>query len=128
MKLPCVYILASKQFGTIYVGVTSNLHRRMAEHSQELLEGFTKKYGVKRLVYLELHQTLPDAIHRERQLTRRGGASGKCASSNNQIPNGTICSMKRPARSAVDLPMRIGCREPIDVWLDPDLRQGDGTV
>ncbi|WP_439543846.1 GIY-YIG nuclease family protein [Hyphomicrobium sp.] len=68
MKLPCVYILASKQFGTIYVGVTSNLHRRMAEHSQGLLEGFTKKYSVKCLVYFELHQTLPDPIHREKQL------------------------------------------------------------
>lgn len=68
MKLPCVYILASKQFGTIYVGVTSNLHRRMAQHSQGLLEGFTKKYGVKCLVYFELHETLPDAIRREKQL------------------------------------------------------------
>lgn len=68
MKLACVYILASKQFGTIYVGVTSNLHRRMAEHSQGLLDGFTKKYGVKRLVYFELHKTLPDAISREKQL------------------------------------------------------------
>ena len=68
MKLPCVYILASKQFGTIYVGVTSNLHRRMAEHAQGLLDGFTKKYRVKRLIYYEPYQTMPDAIHREKQL------------------------------------------------------------
>jgi putative endonuclease len=68
VKRPCVYILASKQFGTIYVGVTSNMHRRMAEHSQGLLEGFTKKHRVTSLIYFELHQTMSDAIRREKQL------------------------------------------------------------
>ena len=68
MKHPCVYMLASKPLGTLYVGVTSDLHKRMAEHTQGLLDGFTKKYGVKRLVYYEMHHTMADAIRREKQL------------------------------------------------------------
>ena len=68
MKRPCVYILASKPLGTLYVGVTSDLHKRMAEHTQGLIEGFTKKYHVKRLVYYECHHAMPNAIRREKQL------------------------------------------------------------
>jgi len=68
MKEPCVYILASMPLGTIYVGVTSNLHQRMAEHAQGLIDGFTKKYGVKRLVYFEMHHLMDEAIRREKQL------------------------------------------------------------
>ncbi len=51
MKRPCVYILASKPHGTLYVGVTSDLNNPMARHAQELIESFTKKYGIKLLVY-----------------------------------------------------------------------------
>lgn len=51
MKCPCVYVLASKPYGTLYVGVTSDLHGRMAQHSQGLFDGFTKRYAVKQLVY-----------------------------------------------------------------------------
>lgn len=47
MKAPCVYILTSKAYGTFYVGVTSDLHQRMAEHTQGVFDGFTKKYGIK---------------------------------------------------------------------------------
>jgi len=68
MKRPCVYILTSKPLGTLYVGVTSDLHKHMAEHAQRLIEGFTKKYGVKRLVYYEHHGNMQDAILREKQL------------------------------------------------------------
>ncbi len=68
MKTPCVYILASKRDGVLYVGVTSDLHGRMAQHDQGLLEGFSKRYGVKLLVYFEFHQTMDDAIRREKQL------------------------------------------------------------
>jgi putative endonuclease len=68
MKLPCVYILASKPYGVLYVGVTSDLHGRMAEHDQGLIAGFTKRYGVKLLVYAEFHDTLAEAIRREKQL------------------------------------------------------------
>jgi putative endonuclease len=68
MKDPCVYILASKRDGVLYVGVTSDLHGRMAEHEQELIEGFTKRYGVKQLVNYEFHDDMTAAIRREKQL------------------------------------------------------------
>ncbi len=70
MKHPCVYILASKKYGTFYIGVTSDLHDRMAEHDQGLIEGFTKKYGIKMLVYYEHHETMDAAIKREKLLKR----------------------------------------------------------
>jgi len=66
MKNPCTYILASKPNGTLYVGVTSDLHGRMSEHVQGMFEGFTKKHNVKQLVYYEFHHTMPEAIHREK--------------------------------------------------------------
>jgi putative endonuclease len=68
MKEPCVYILASKRDGVLYVGVTSDLHGRMAEHDQELIEGFTKRHNVKLLVYYEMHDGMTAAIRREKQL------------------------------------------------------------
>ncbi len=70
MKTPCVYILASKAYGTFYVGVTTALHQRMAQHTQGLIEGFSKKYGIKMLVYYEIHDTLEAAIAREKSLKR----------------------------------------------------------
>ena len=68
MKTPCVYILASKPNGTLYIGVTSDLARRVWEHKSDAIDGFTKKYGVHSLVYYEMHDTMPDAILREKQL------------------------------------------------------------
>lgn len=68
MKRPSVYIPASKPLGTLYVGVTSDLHKRMAEHTQGLFEGFTRKYGIKQLVYYEMHDDMRAAIEREKQL------------------------------------------------------------
>ena len=69
-KRPCVYILASKRNGTLYVGVTSNLSGRVSEHKQNLIEGFTKRYAVHRLVYVEEHGSMAEAIARETQLKR----------------------------------------------------------
>jgi putative endonuclease len=68
MKQPCVYILASQRNGTLYIGVTSDIYKRMAEHRQGLIEGFTKKYGVKMLVYYEMHETMEAAFLREKRL------------------------------------------------------------
>ncbi len=68
MKQPCVYILASKRNGVLYIGVTSDLEGRMAEHDQGLIEGFTLHYGVKHLVYYEFHEGMNEAIGREKQL------------------------------------------------------------
>lgn len=70
MKNPCVYILASKRNGTLYVGVTNDIVRRTWEHKSGLIEGFTKDYAVHRLVYIEPHATMSEAIHREKQLKR----------------------------------------------------------
>lgn len=67
---PCVYILASGVNGTLYIGVTSNLQNRAAIHRQLLVDGFTKKYRVTRLVYYEMHPNLPAAIRREKQLKK----------------------------------------------------------
>ena len=66
MKEYWVYILASKRNGTLYVGVTSDLNRRIYEHRQMLIEGFTKKYNITHLVYAEGFQDINDAIHREK--------------------------------------------------------------
>lgn len=62
---PAVYILASARNGTLYVGVTSEIENRVLVHRQDLLEGFTKKYGVHLLVYYEYHDTMAAAIRRE---------------------------------------------------------------
>ncbi len=70
MKRPCVYILASKPYGTLYVGVTSDIAHRMAQHDQGLIEGFTKKHGIKMLVYYETHDVMDAAILREKRLKR----------------------------------------------------------
>ena len=75
MKRPCVYILASRilasrRNGTLYVGVTSDIVRRIWEHKVGAADGFTKRYGVHSLVYFEHHETMPDAIVREKRIKR----------------------------------------------------------
>ncbi len=70
MKQPCVYILASKPNGTLYVGVTSNLAQRIEAHRADAADGFTKKYGVKTLVYYELHVDMYEAIQREKRIKK----------------------------------------------------------
>ena len=65
-----VYILASKKNGTLYIGVTNNIGRRIYEHKEGWNEGFTKTYNVKTLVYYEKHWSILDAIRREKQLKK----------------------------------------------------------
>ena len=67
-KQPAVYILASKKNGTLYVGVTSDLVKRVWEHRNNLVEGFTKRYGIHQLVWYELHESVDSAIRREKRL------------------------------------------------------------
>ena len=67
-KQPAVYILASKRNGTLYIGVTSHLPQRVYQHKMGLVEGFTKKYDVKILVYFELCDDMVSAITREKSL------------------------------------------------------------
>jgi putative endonuclease len=68
-RQPAVYILASGRNGTLYVGVTRDLARRVSEHRAHVKSGFTAKYNVIRLVYYELHADMQTAIAREKQLT-----------------------------------------------------------
>ncbi len=63
-----VYILASKRNGTLYIGVTNDLKRRVYEHREEMIDGFTKEYGIKNLVYYESTENSHSAIQREKWL------------------------------------------------------------
>ncbi len=68
MKLPTVYIVANKRNGTIYTGVTSNLVKRIHEHKNGVVGGFTKKYHCNLLVFYEIHENMYEAITREKQI------------------------------------------------------------
>ena len=70
MKQPAVYIIANPRKGTLYIGVTSDLIKRIWEHKNDLVEGFTQKYKVHQLVYFEQHQDMLTAITREKQLKK----------------------------------------------------------
>jgi putative endonuclease len=65
-----VYILASHIGGTLYIGVTNDLVRRVAEHKLKIAKGFTKRYDVSRLVYFEVFEEVEQAIHREKRLKK----------------------------------------------------------
>jgi putative endonuclease len=70
MKTGFVYIMASRKNGTLYIGVTSDLSKRVFEHKNEIMEGFTKRYGVHLLVYYEKYGCMMEAIKREKQLKK----------------------------------------------------------
>jgi putative endonuclease len=78
MKQPCVYIITSGRNGTLYTGVTADLPRRIFEHREGLIAGFSKKYRCKRLVWYELHETMTDTITREKQI-KAGSRAKKLA-------------------------------------------------
>ena len=65
-----VYILANKRYGTLYVGVTSDIVKRVWQHREGLVDGFTKKYDIKRLVWFEAHEDVTAAITREKQIKK----------------------------------------------------------
>jgi putative endonuclease len=69
-RQPAVYILASERNGTLYIGVTSDLIKRIWEHKNDIHDGFTKNYHVHVLVYYELHDEMSTAIQREKQLKK----------------------------------------------------------
>lgn len=70
MKIYCVYILANKKNGTLYIGITSNLKKRIWEHKEKLVEGFTEKYNIDKLVYFEQTDNVYSALQREKQLKK----------------------------------------------------------
>ena len=67
-RQPAVYMVASKRNGTLYVGVTSNVAKRVWEHKNNVVEGFTRRYGLHRLVWYEVHETMESAIVREKRI------------------------------------------------------------
>ena len=67
-KQPCVYLMASRRNGTLYVGVTSDLMKRAWEHKNGAVEGFTKRYSVHKLVWYEVHESMDSAIAREKAI------------------------------------------------------------
>jgi putative endonuclease len=75
MKQPAVYIMTNKRNGTLYAGVTSNLPQRVWQHREGVVEGFTKRYGCKMLVWFEPHETMDGAIGREKRI--KGGSRAK---------------------------------------------------
>jgi putative endonuclease len=70
MRVGYVYILASKPYGTLYIGVTNDIDRRVFQHREGTASRFTKRYGVTRLVWFEEWPTVPEAIQRETSLKR----------------------------------------------------------
>ena len=75
---PAVYIITNCKNGTLYVGVTSDLVRRVWQHREKQVEGFSKRYNLGRLVWFELHSTMESAILREKQL-KAGNRARKCS-------------------------------------------------
>lgn len=65
-----VYILASKKYGTLYIGVTDNLIKRVYQHKEKLADGFSSKYGVDKLVHFKIFESIKEAIVREKQLKK----------------------------------------------------------
>jgi putative endonuclease len=70
LKQFCVYILCSKRNGTLYTGVTSDLAKRVYEHKNDLVDGFTKKYNIHRLVWYEVHESWESAFQWEKQIKK----------------------------------------------------------
>ena len=70
MKSPCVYILSNNPKGTLYIGVTSNLVKRVWQHKNNLVEGFASRYRLHRPVWYEVHETMESAIAKEKVLKK----------------------------------------------------------
>ncbi|MFT4279245.1 MAG: GIY-YIG nuclease family protein [Rhodopseudomonas sp.] len=85
MRQPYVYMVASRRNGTLYVGVTSDLPKRAYEHREGLVDGFSKKYGCGLLVWYEPHETMLEAIAREKQI-KAGSRAKKIALIENLNP------------------------------------------
>ena len=71
MKNSYVYIITNKNNTTLYIGVTNNIHRRIFEHKNKLIDGFSKKYNLNKLVYYEIFDTMSNAIEREKYLKHK---------------------------------------------------------
>ena len=70
MKQPCIYIITNRHNTTLYIGVTSHLVQRIYQHKHKLIEGFSAKYNLEKLIYFELFEDMENAIIREKRLKR----------------------------------------------------------
>ena len=113
-----VYILASKRNGTLYIGVTNNIERRVAEHKNDSAEGFTKKYGIHLLVYVETHDDVNTAIQREKQL-KKWNREWKINLIEKSNPNWVDLS------TATDPPASVSVPRPNEGKMDSRLRGND---
>jgi putative endonuclease len=86
-----VHLLASRRYGTLYLGVTNDLVRRVYEHKTKAVPGFTRRYGIDRLVWFEIYDDPAAAISREKS-SRNDGGIGRSVSSKSRIRNGAICT------------------------------------
>jgi len=66
MKVPTVYIMTNKPYGTLYIGVTSDLIQRVWQHKNKVIKGFTNKYNLNKLIWYEVHETMESAIKKEK--------------------------------------------------------------
>jgi len=116
-RQPCVYLLASGKHGTLYIGVTSDLLGRLHQHREGLIEGFTSRYGVTRLVYFEMSDDMPTAIAREKQLKKWRRAW-------------KIELIEEANPHWIDLAIGLGFDPAASgaVLMDPRVRGDDGTV
>ena len=94
-----VYIMTNRPNGTLYTGVTSDIARRAYEHREALIPGFTKRYGLKRLVYIEFYERIGDAIQRESNINH-WPPPGKRDLFLKPTPAGTICTKHLISRQA----------------------------
>ncbi|MED5492059.1 MAG: GIY-YIG nuclease family protein [Pseudomonadota bacterium] len=97
-KQPCVYILASKRNGTLYIGVTINLIQRIWEHKNDLVPGFTQRYRIHHLVYFKQTADMLTAIAREKQLKALEPPVDTQPDRANQPPPGLICTCQSTTR------------------------------
>ncbi len=88
-----VYLLAAKRNGTFYLGVTNDLVRRVYQHKNKIVRGFTQRYNVGRLVWFETYDIPRMPLHAEKR-SRNGAALGNCDSLNNRIRSGAISTSK----------------------------------
>ena len=102
-----VYILASRIGGTLYIGVTHDLIRRVAEHRLKLMKGFTKKYEVDRLIYFEQFDDAENAIRREKRL-KNWNRAWKIRLIEELNPAGTICIRALPPPNSLSYPANAG--------------------
>ena len=76
-RQPCVYIISNRRNGTLYVGVTSNLPKRIWDHKNKATKGFSQTYNLDKLVWYESHESMESAINREKAI-KNGTESGSC--------------------------------------------------